>query len=62
VRPALPGRVLLLRRGAVKPTTTVKPRDGRFRVRIARPGRYQAVSIPSGKRAERSTSNTGVIR
>jgi hypothetical protein len=62
VRPALPGRVLLLRRGAVKPTQTVKPREGRFRVRIARPGRYQAVYIPSGKRAERSTSNTGVIR
>jgi hypothetical protein len=64
VRPALPGRVLLLRRGALKPTATVRPRDGRFRLRLrgARPGRYQAVYIPSGKRAERSTSNTGVIR
>jgi hypothetical protein len=64
VRPALPGRVLLLRRGAVKPVATAKPRDGRFRIRLgaARPGRYQAVYIPSGGRAERSTSNTGVIR
>jgi hypothetical protein len=64
VRPALPGRVLLLRRGAVKPAATAKPRDGRFRIRLraARPGRYQAVYIPSGERAERSTSNTGVIR
>ena len=64
VRPALPGRVLLLRRGAVKPAATAKPRDGRFRIRLrdARPGRYQAVYIPSGKRAERSTSNAGVIR
>jgi hypothetical protein len=64
VRPALPGRVLLLRRGAVEPTATTKPRDGRFRIRLRLrdAGRYQAVYIPSGKRAERSTSNTGVIR
>jgi len=62
VRPALPGRVLLLRRGAVEPAATARPRDGRFRVRLARPGRYQAVYIPSGERAARSTSNTGVIR
>jgi hypothetical protein len=62
VRPALPGRVLLLRRGAVKPTAAVKSRHGRFRLTVRRPGRYQAVYIPSGERAERSTSNTGVIR
>ena len=63
VRPRLPGRVLLLRRGAVKPTATAKARGGRFRIRLAAPrrGRYQAVFIPSGARAERSTSNTGAI-
>jgi hypothetical protein len=64
VSPALPGRVLLLRGRAVKPTATARPRDGRFRIRLSDPrrGRYQAVFIPSARRAERSTSNTGVIR
>jgi hypothetical protein len=64
VRPALPGRVLLLRGRAVEPTAKARPHGGRFRVRLRhpRPGRYQAVFIPSGRRAERSTSNTGVIR
>jgi len=64
VRPALPGRVLLLRRGAVEPAATARPRDGRFRIRLRdpRPGRYQAVFIPSGGRAERSTSKLEVIR
>jgi hypothetical protein len=64
VRPALPGRVLLLRGDAVEPVAKVRPRDGRFRIRLANPrrGRYQAVYIPSARRAERSTSNTGVIR
>jgi hypothetical protein len=64
VRPRLPGQVLLLRSGAVEPTARTKARRGRFRIRLAdaRPGRYQAVFIPSGRRAERSTSNTGVIR
>jgi hypothetical protein len=64
VRPRLPGRVLLLRSGAVKPTARTNARAGRFRIRVAhpRPGRYQAVFIPSGRRAERSISNTGVIR
>ena len=33
-----------------------------LRLKQPRPGRYQAVFIPSGDRAERSTSNTGVIR
>ena len=39
-------------------------RGGRFtlRLRAPRAGRYQVVFIPSGERAERSTSNTGVIR
>lgn len=64
VRPKLPGRVLLLRTRDARPTKTTRARKGRFRVRLARPrkGRYQAVYIPSGRRAERSTSNRGVIR
>jgi hypothetical protein len=64
IRPALPGRVLLLRRGAVDPTATARTRGGRFtlRLRAPRAGRYQVVFVPSGERAERSTSNTGVIR
>lgn len=64
VRPRLPGRVLWLAADAVRPSTTARARDGRFRLRIRdpRPGRYQAVYIPLGDRAERSTSNTGVIR
>jgi hypothetical protein len=64
VRPKLPGRVLLLRSTDVRPTKTSRARDGRFRIRLQRPrrGRYQAVFIPSGNRAERSISNTGVVR
>jgi hypothetical protein len=64
VRPRLPGRVLWLAADAVRPSATARARDGRFRLRIRdpRPGRYQAVYIPLGDRAERSTSNTGVIR
>ena len=64
IRPKLPGRVLLLRRGAVEPTATARTRGGRFTLRLRSPrkGRYQVVFIPSGKRAERATSNTGVVR
>ena len=64
VNPALPGRVLLLRTTAVKPSARTTARKGRFRFRLKnpRPGRYQAVFIPSKGRAERSTSNKGVIR
>ncbi|HYI17459.1 MAG TPA: hypothetical protein VD836_02065 [Solirubrobacteraceae bacterium] len=64
IRPALPGRVLALRRGAVAPAATGRTRGGRFtlRLRAPRAGRYQVVFIPSGERAERSLSNTGVIR
>jgi hypothetical protein len=64
VSPALPGRVLWLRSDAAKPTARTRARRGRFRIRLANPrrGRYQAVFIPSGGRAVRSTSNTGVIR
>ena len=64
VSPKLPGRVLWLRDGASSPSATTTARGGTFRLRLKRParGRYQAVFIPSGARAERSTSNTGVIR
>jgi hypothetical protein len=64
VSPALPGRVLLLRTSAVKPSARTSARKGRFKFRLKdpRPGRYQAVFIPSRGRAERSTSNKGVIR
>jgi hypothetical protein len=62
--PPLPGRVLWLRRDAVAPSARTTARDGRFRLSLKHPrrGRYQAVFVPSGKRAERATSNTGVIR
>jgi hypothetical protein len=64
VNPALPGRVLLLRTDAVRPAARTSARKGRFRFRFnrLRPGRYQAVFIPSKGRAERSTSNKGVVR
>ena len=64
VRPALPGRVLLLRGDAVAPVARVGAHGGRFRIRLhdPRPGRYQAVFVPAARRAERSTSNTEVIR
>jgi hypothetical protein len=64
VNPALPGRVLLLRASAVKPSARTFARKGRFKFRFnrIRPGRYQAVFIPSKGRAERSTSNKGVVR
>lgn len=64
VSPKLPGRVLWLRDGASSPSAATTARGGTFRLRLSRParGRYQAVFIPSGARAERSTSNTGVIR
>ncbi len=64
VRPNLPGRVLLLRTTSPVPTKRVTPRKGAFRMRLRhpRPGRYQVVFVPTGDRAERSTSKTGVIR
>jgi hypothetical protein len=64
VTPGLPGRVLLLRSNAAVPSASTAARRGLFRFaarRLAR-GRYQAVFIPSGKRAERSTSSSGVVR
>jgi hypothetical protein len=62
--PKLSGRVLLLRTNAVKATARTTARNGRFQLRLKSPkrGRYEVVFIPSGDRAERSTSNTGVIR
>jgi hypothetical protein len=64
VDPKLPGSVLWLRTNAVTPSAKTTTRNGTFRLRLKHPrrGRYQAVVIPSGNRAERATSNTGVIR
>jgi hypothetical protein len=64
VRPALPGRVLLLKRNAYRPTAKTNARKGRFVFLLRKPSRgsYQAVFEPSGNRAERSTSNKGVVR
>ena len=64
VRPKLPGRVLWLRGDAISPSARTTTRAGAFRLRLPHPrhGRYQAVVIPTGDRAERATSNTGVIR
>jgi hypothetical protein len=64
VTPSLPGRVLLLRTNAAVPSAGAAARRGLFRFaarRLAR-GRYQAVFIPSGDRAERSTSSSGAVR
>lgn len=64
VRPALPGRVLWLRTTSATPSARGSASYGRltFSFKHPRRGRYQAVFIPSDDRAERSTSNTGVIR
>lgn len=64
VRPALPGRVLWLRTTSVAPSASRPVSGSTFTFRLRNPtrGRYQAVFIPAGARAERSTSNTGDIR
>jgi len=64
VDPKLPGRVLWLRTNAINASAKTTARGGKFTLRLKhpRPGRYQAIFIPTGGRAERSTSNTGVIR
>lgn len=64
VSPRLPGRVLLLRTNASVPSATTTVRRGHFRFAARRliRGPYQAVYIPFGNRAERSTSASGVIR
>src|SRR4051812_30430159 len=51
--PPLPGRVLWLRSNAVTPSARTTARHGKFRLTLKHPrrGRYQAVFIPSGKRA-----------
>jgi hypothetical protein len=62
--PRLPGRVLLLRTNAATPSATTRARNGHYRFTARRflHGRYEAVFIPSGDRAERSTSASGAIR
>ena len=65
VDPKLPGRIQWLRSNAVTPSARTTTRsNGSFTLRLKKPkrGRYQVVFIPSGERAERSVSNTGVIR
>jgi hypothetical protein len=64
VKPRLPGRVLLLRTNAATPSATTTAGHGHFRFTARRfqRGRYEAVFIPYGNRAERSTSASGVIR
>jgi hypothetical protein len=64
VSPRLPGRVLLLRTNAATPSATTRAGHGHFRFTARRflRGRYEAVFIPYGDRAERSTSASGVIR
>jgi hypothetical protein len=64
VTPNLPGRVLLLRSNLATPSASTTARRGQFRFgarRLGR-GRYQAVFIPTGQRAERSTSRTRPAR
>jgi hypothetical protein len=64
VSPRLPGRVLLLRANAAIPSARTVARRGHFRFaarRLGR-GRYQAVFIPAGHRAERSTSAPRAVR
>ncbi len=61
VGPWLPGKLLLLRSGASKPSqTTTKLKNGKFSFLLKRPkpGGYQVVFVPANHRAERSTSNT----
>lgn len=64
VSPALPGRVLLVRSGEYRSTAKTRTRRGAFRFTLRRPvkGGYRAVFIPDKGRAERSTSNRGVIK
>ncbi len=66
VRPALPGRLLLLGADDVDATATRAAGKRRFAFAFGAgklaPGRYQVVYIPAKGRAERSTSNTVLIR
>jgi hypothetical protein len=65
VWPALPGRALLLRSSDVAPRARTRPKkSGRFAFRFEHlpRGRYEVVFVPSRGRAQRSTSNRGVVR
>jgi hypothetical protein len=66
LRPALPGRLLLLGAGEVVPTAKRATRGKRFAFRFGSGklprGRYQVVYIPRRHLAGRSTSNTVAIR
>lgn len=66
LRPALPGRLLLLGAEEVAPTATRAAGKRRFAFRFGAgklaPGRYQVVYVPAKGRAERSTSNTLTVR
>lgn len=64
VGPPIPGRVLLLRSNAFAATAITTAAKGRFQFKARRlpRGRYEVVFIPSGARAERSTSKSGVVR
>lgn len=66
LRPALPGRLLLLGADEVKPTATRAAGGKRFAFRFGvgklEPGRYEVVYIPARGRAERSTSNAVTVR
>ncbi len=64
VRPALPGRLLLIRTTEYRPSLTLKTsrRSFTFRVRYPRRGRYEVIFIPSGNRAERTTSHAFTIK
>jgi hypothetical protein len=66
LRPALPGRLLLLGAEEVAPSATRAAGKRRFAFRFGAgklaPGRYQVVYVPAKGRAERSTSNTVTVR
>ena len=62
VAPKLPGRALLLRPGSPATIATADVAHGRFSFRRHLRGAYQVVYVPSGGRAERSTSNTAHVR
>ena len=65
-RPKLPGKILLLKEGAVKPRAKRSSKSGRFVFRFApgsiEPGDYRVVYVPARDRAERSTSNKVTIK
>ncbi len=65
IAPGLPGRILLVRTTAFQPSLTIRTTGKRsftFRIRHPRGGRYQLIYIPSGERAERTTSRAFTIR